>query len=304
MPHHPAGHDGLSRGGMDLTYLTRLEAHLGERYSPHTRRAFLGHARRFLDFAGVQPSYGRENVLAYVDRLILEGFKEPSIRAMLTGIRVMFDVNGLTWPLERRDLRLGLPQEDPLTPTLTLKEVGLLIRGTRETPGFPRTVVALASIFGLRGDEIIRALAAGCSGEILEVQTAKGGRKRRHHIPERLRPVLTFSPSTVSARSLHNLFESLMRHFVRPPRPREGWHAVRRSVVTGLFGAGLSEEVIHRFMGWKSAEKTIAFRYFHPDPTALDLHVYRKHPYLPLWIPSDGSLGGVRQSRPPSTTGS
>jgi len=269
-----------------VSYLSTLAAHLGERYSAHTRRAFLQQGHHFLTSCGVKAVYSREEVLAFVDDLIRQGYKADSIRTILTGVRAMFDVNRLAWPLAERDTRLGLPQETPTRPTLSPREVGLLIGAVRDSPGFPRAVVALVSVWGLRGDEVARAFAAGCDGRRLEVQTAKGGRKREHTVPSFLAPALRFSPTRVSTRLLHDQFEKLMRARVREPLPREGWHAVRRAVVTGLFGAKVERHEIHHWMGWKEKED-IALDYYHPDEAELDRRIYRVHPFLPFWVPRE-----------------
>ena len=267
-----------------MTHLETLDRHLGARYSPHTRRSFLGFAKRFVDTCGDKPSYSRDEVLGYVDSLIHAKYKAGTINVHLSAIRAMFDACSLTWPLTKRDTRLGLPQVDPEAPTLSPDEVSALIRGARS---YPRTtlpiVTALATVWGLRGDEIVRTLARGCDGHTLEIQTAKGGRVRKHAIPRVLGPVLAFSPIDTSTRSLHDVFDRLMRTHVRPPRPREGWHSARRAVVTGLFEAGIEQHKVHTWLGWKMKED-ISLRYYHPDPIKLDLEIYVRHPFLRVWL--------------------
>lgn len=268
-----------------VTYLATLEAHLDGRFSPHTKRSFLGHARRFLELTGQRSIYERNDVLGFVKYLIDHGYKSESIKTILAAVKVLFDVNGLAWPLEKRDLHGRLPPSESEAPVLAPIEIARLIVGVRSTAGFPRTVVALATIYGLRTDEIQRVLTSGCDGLQLVIQTAKGGEKRSHRIPEALAPMLACPPTKVSTRGLHDVFERLMVASVRKPIAREGWHAVRRSVVTALVEAGIPVEKIHKWMGWKEMEKqNIAFRYFKPNRLELDKEVYGKHPYLRMWI--------------------
>ena len=266
-----------------MAYLQKLDTHLGARYSPHTRRAFLAYARQFLADVGEKPTYSREEVLGYVDELIRRHYKANTITNYLTGIRALFDVNNLTWPLNKRDARLGLPQSDTIAPVLLPDEMHKLILGIKGEPGLPRAAAALGTVYGLRGDEIVRILAQGCDGVRLEIQTAKGGRERKHVIPRPLAPALTFAPTTVSIRYLHGVYEHLMKEHVRPPVSREGWHAVRRAVVTGLFDAGLEQHVVHAWLGWR-IKSDISLRYYRPEPLALDRAVYARHPYLRTWL--------------------
>lgn len=266
-----------------MSHLDTFDRHLGARYSKHTRRSFLTYAKRFLEVCGENPAYSREEVLAYLDILIRSGYKAGTIHNQLSGIRALFDACGLTWPLAERDTRLGLPQQDPETPTLAPSEVAALIRGVRRQPDTARIVTCLATVWGLRGDEIVRALAQGCDGKRLVIQTAKGGRLREHAIPRGLESTLTFRPIRISTRALHDVFERLMRGYVREPRPREGWHACRRAIVTALIDAGIAQPRVHSWIGWKLKEE-ITMRYYHPDPLRLDLEIYVKHPYLRVWL--------------------
>lgn len=266
-----------------MSHLDTLDHHLGARYSAHTRRSFMTYAKRFLNACGEKPAYPREEVLSYLDILIRSGYKAGTIHAQIAGIHALFDACGLTWPLTQRDSRLGLPQEEPDAPTLSATDMAALIRGVRRQPGTARIVTALATVWGLRGDEIARVLAQGCDGKHLQIQTAKGGRRRQHAVPRGLEPILTFRPIQTSTRSLHDIFEREMRAHVRGPRPREGWHSARRSVVTGLLDAGIEEYKIHYWLGWK-LKQTITLRYYHPDPLKLDIEMYTRHPYLRVWL--------------------
>lgn len=266
-----------------MSHLETLDRHLGARYSIHTRRSFLTYAKRFLKVCGEKPSYPREEVLGYIDILIRSGYKAGTIHNQISGIRALFDACSLTWPLAERDTRLGLPQQEPDAPTLAPSEVAALIRGVRRQTGTARIVTCLATVYGLRGDEIARALAQGCDGKHFVIQTAKGGRRREHAIPRGLESTLAFRPIQTSTRSLHDLFEKVMRAHVREPRPREGWHACRRAIVTALIDAGIAQPRVHMWIGWKLKEE-ITMRYYHPDPLKLDLEIYVKHPYLRVWL--------------------
>ncbi len=268
-----------------MTPLDVLATHLGERYSPLTRRAFHRQARQFLLSAGDKDTYCRADVLAFLDQLIRGGYRADSIAVMLAGVRALFDANDWIWPLKRRDSRLGLPEQEPYAPTLFSEDIRKLILGARQTSGFPRALVALSTTWGLRTRELSNVFKAGCDGQYLRVQTVKGGRLREHTIPPELQTVLNFPAVKVSPTHLQRTFAALMRTHVRESLPEEGWHAVRRSLVTGLFEQGLPAEVIHRWMGWRTSggAHVIAARYFHPSPAQLDARVLDVHPFLAFW---------------------
>lgn len=265
-----------------MTVTTRLEQHLGERFSAHTRRAYLSYARRFVEGAGLKESYDRQDVLAHVDRLIRAGYRETSIHHNLIALRAFFRVEGWEWPLLAGDLRLGLPQEEPNAPSILPAEIRLLISSLRGQTGFPAAAACLSTIFGLRPDEIARALGQPGDGRTLVIQTAKGGRRREHLIPGILARSLTHPAWTVSTDRLHSEFERLMRLYVREPLPREGWHAVRRTLVTQLYEANVKVWDIHRWFGWKQI-KEISFRYYKPSAAHLDQVIFDAHPFLADW---------------------
>jgi integrase len=266
-----------------VAYLEILDRALATpRYSPHTRKAFLGQARRFLAAVGDKPDYSREDVLGYVDTLIRAGYRADSIGTILAAVRALFRENSLAWPVAERDLRLGLPQEEPIRPTLLVSEVMDLIAGVRGKVSIARITICLGTVWGLRADEIKRVLAAGGDGLRLEVQTAKGGRKRIHRVPDGLAPVMAFRPIVTSTRSLHTLFEGAMSAHVREPNPREGLHALRRTLVTALVEGGVDVVKIQRWMGWTLRE-SIVTTYYRPKPEALDADVYAAHPFLKYW---------------------
>lgn len=268
-------------------YLARLEAVLGPRYSPHTRRNSLRHAEQFLSLVGMKAEYTRPELLAYLDKLVRQEYGESSIHVIVAGVKAMFTANGLDWPLTHQDMHLGLPQEETHCPILSPSEVGLLIAYglTQQHP--VRTVIALATIYGLRTQELLEAIRNGCDGEVLSIQTAKSGRLREHTIPEYLRPVLTFKGWPVSRTHINVMYERSMGAAVRVlqvRRKREGWHSVRRSVVTALYRAEIAEVIIHQWMGWRDS-RTISRRYYRPEPGEIDAKVFAKHPYARLWLP-------------------
>ena len=276
-------------------YLQMLEVDLGARYSPDSKRTFLVQAKVFLKRVGAKESYTREDILGYVDSMIEQGKAGGTIHTALSAVRHLFQAIKCPWPLRPRELHLGLPRSQG-GPALAPDEVEALIKGVRAqvvrfTPSDPhkfrsaymaRVAVALSTTYGLRPIELQRALSHGCTGETFELQTAKGGKYRQHSIPpEELRIPLTFISTKIGRATLHKVFTDLMKAHVRPRRKGEGWHAVRRSLVTGLLAAGLQMHTVSRWMGWQLTET--AFSYYRPSQDDLDQTIFEKHPFLEHW---------------------
>lgn len=267
------------------SYLTKLEQSLGVRYSENTVKAFVGQARRFVAAVGEKSGYDKQDILRYTDMLVKAGYKEDSILTILSGVRALFHANGWAWPLARRDLHLGLPQEDPGGPVMPHEDIARLIAAAKGLAAPEAPAIAMSTLYGLRAAEIAMVLAAGCDGRTLAVQTAKAGRRRSHYVPHVAHAALRFTGRPITVDGVHTLFGRVMARHVRPHARGEGWHSIRRALITELSGRGLGEAQIHRWFGWRVAPggSKIAFRYYRPEGQKLDDEVYALHPYLPLW---------------------
>lgn len=263
-------------------YIQKLEAYLGSRYSPDTVGAFCRQSAAFLRVAGVKASYSRQDVLSYTDHLIRANYKPQSITVMLHGVKALFRALQIPWPLDRGDGHLGLPDVEREAPILPKADVIRLIQGAKHARPVDRAICCLSTVYGLRNSELARIISAGLDGEALMVQTSKHGRKRVHGIPAPLAPMLTYPAYELGRDAVHKIFDRLMVEYVRPPIRREGWHSVRRSVVTALKQANLDSYLIQKWMGWK--DKDIAFVYYRPDPVEVDAEIYRAHPFLQSWL--------------------
>ncbi len=263
------------------TQIDRLIDFLGSRYSQDTIRNTSLQARNFVAFVGEKAQYSQPEVLKYIDSLIDQGYRAGSIRTIVTALKTFFRCINCPWPFTARELHLGITQDDYSGPVCSPDDVAKLIAGAQRERGISLQTVALATTYGLRANEIARVISAGLDGQILDIQTAKGGRRRHHSIPPILASALTFSPYKISREGIHKVFERVMLRNVRDLLPGEGWHAIRRALVTGLLDAGVEPHEVERFMGWRVA-RTI-FRYYRPDTDQLDDLIYQSHPFLPYW---------------------
>jgi len=266
--------------------LARLSSYMGSRYSAHTKDAYLRQAALFLRTCGLRSEYTRNLVLAYVDAMVRHGYTRQTIDVYLAGARALFRANNWTWPLVGRELHIGIPESENQGPVFEVGEVAALVAGAKRDGGRLGATIALSTLWGLRNTEIATVLSQGLNGHTLKVQTAKIGRTREHIIPARIAPLLTFEGHTIGRFGVHKVFERAMARYCREPRTREGWHAVRRSLITALVNAGLDRYILSKWVGWKVPET--AFEYFRPAPKTLDEKVYAVHPYLPLWLSEEG----------------
>ncbi len=263
-------------------YLSVLRVYLGNRYAASTVEAVLSQSERFLREVGVKPRYTRLDVMAFVNGMVNKGYRRRSINTILTGVRSLFHANGIPWPLDRRDMHLGLTEDDPDTPVLSIEDIARLIQGAKSARFPDLQITMLSTLYGLRNTELAAVITGGLDGRSLEVQPAKGGRRRVHSIPEPLSKALTFKGHTIGRDGVHKIFQRLMVRHVRPPSKREGFHAIRRALVTGLVEAGASEYTIFWFMGWH--KKEMVWKYFHPNPRDIDREIFQVHPFYPLWL--------------------
>lgn len=263
--------------------IANLDVRFGNRYSLDTIINVKSQARRFLLHVGVKEGYTRSELLGYVDHLIEMKYRPRSISVIIGEVKQLFLANNLPWPLQQGDLHLGIPRGEILSPILAPREIAKLIVGTRNL-GLPDgPIVALSTIWGLRSTELTLVLNAGMNGKELVVQSAKGGEVRHHIIPAPLQQLLTFPPYRISRDAVQRLFNRLMKAHVRLRQNHEGWHAIRRAVVTGLRRNKVDRDIIYFFMGWRQTDMT--FVYWHPEQVEeIDLPVYELHPFLRFYV--------------------
>ena len=262
--------------------LDRLSAKFGARYAPDTVRSTTLQSRRFLEVVGEKAAYTQADVLGYVDHLIRTGHSSRSIKTILAQVRFLFRANDWAWPV----LDLHLPQQDDQGgPLLENTEVAALIAGAKSDGQPSLKVVALSTTYGFRSIELAAAMLERNSSPFIVAPTAKGGRRREHQVPPAIQSAIDCEPLQITRSGLHDIFGRLMRNHVRKPRPGEGWHSIRRSLITGLLQNGVPEAQVERFMGWKS-RKTL-MQYYRPFSEDLDAAIFAKHPFLKLWEAND-----------------
>lgn len=268
--------------------ISRLDIYFGNRYSGDTVANTKSQGRRFLEKMGARRVYSRPELLAYIDHLIAAGYKRRSIQVITGCVKTLLIANEIPWPLTPRDLHLGMAKGEVVAPALPGDDIIKLIRAVSRLGPPSAPAVALSTTWGLRSTEITAVLNAGCNGLALVVQTAKGGEVRSHEVPPELRGAMDFPPYAITRDGVQKMFDRLMAYYVRQPLPREGWHAIRRSVVTALIAAGLEDRLIYRYMGWRRPNQ-MTDRYWISDGAVIDHAVYAAHPWIGYWPKLPGS---------------
>ena len=283
-----------------MTHLQQLERELGNHYSRTYKANVKGQCRRFIAVVGEKPTYSRADITGYVDRLIKNGQNNASIRMALSCIKVLCRAIDCPYPVTGA-VHLPRVAYDPQQPTLEPLEVRRLIAGAKREDQVTRAIVALATLYGFRAIELTGVINRGCDGTTVALITAKTATERAHHAPTGVESWLTCPPTPMSQDLVHDCFQRLMKRYVRKLRPREGWHAVRRALATGLFLALPHDEpAVLEFMGWQVPGSPRRRNYYKPSESQkqavwreIDRKVYQVHPFIRYWLqPADEPLPG------------
>lgn len=279
-----------------MTFREWMEA---REFRPATVTNYLSYVARAERALGHGAPWSKAEIRGLLDTWKGAGSKAGVLRMAVAAMRAAHAHADAPWEFSPRELRLGTPATSG-GPVLSAADVGRMIVAVRQNviaadaTGRPDALrlaktTALVTVFGLRAEEVRGLLAVqipptpptpALQPPYLEVQTAKHGEVRRHTVPPEVRRYLAAAaPREVKNTAVYAQFKRALG-FVRPARDGEGWHAVRRAVVTGLLEAGLGLEDVQKWIGWK-ANGSMAFRYYRPSD--LDAKVFAVHPFLKYW---------------------
>lgn len=239
-------------------------------YSPRTRKAYLGHARRFLlDRDRPLRELGPEDAREYlkgllVDRRVSRSYADQAVSALKFLYR-----RALKRPLT--DLELPRPRRRRRLPTvLSEREVLALIAATRNPKH--RALLMLTYSAGLRVREVVRLRPSDLDPDrgVLLVRRGKG---RKDRLVPLSRIALTavrdyqraFRPAEwlfPGQREGRHLSERAVQHMVQQARRRAGIdkratvHTLRHSFATHLHERGVDLRHIQTFLGHASSKTT------------------------------------------------
>lgn len=240
----------------------------------------------FIDFVGVKSTYDRTDAMKFLNHIVTSGMSNNYARWAYYILRNFYKSLGITFPLTARELP-PLPGPEGLNaPVFSPDYVEKLITTVRKK-GNPamKAYLALSTTFGFRRVELARISDSAISNSLIRVQSVKGGQLREHIIPDEIALYLAgFKFKKVSDQTLTNIFHRMQGLSGLPQEEGEGWHGIRRSLVTELLGAGVPIHIVYSFIGWKlSSRLGIIGTYARPEPTMRDELVYEHHPWLRSW---------------------
>jgi len=249
---------------------------------------------RFFEIAGVKDEYDEYDALKFIN-WAKEHYRGTAI-LQVSQILKWFYKNVL-----KQDLDLKTPEvnyDEVENVALSKEDVVKIIQNRKIYGPILKGYVALATIYGARRKEMhdMKPEDIDIENRRVFIRTAKSGRDtwRWMYLPEEIVPVMeqfkdqwhVFSISDIS-----KLFRIVCHASgIKLSTRRAGWHMIRRRLILELTKAGLSDNVIVRFMRWKRKDvlSNILYRYRQSEPDEelieeVDKKVMEVHPFLSFW---------------------
>jgi len=266
--------------------------------APSTLTNYLSIAEQFLNWLGDRLPPGEMDLRRYFLHRRDEGISDSSLRTTFAVLQKLYKANHWDWPLTKED-RPDLSSE-VTTPAFTREEVEQLIQKRELYSKGERFYLAIATIYAPRRIELARIRKRDIKGNTIYIDTAKGGEKRTHLIPDEILPYIeAYHPKEHSVRALTFMFDRICKKGLGENKRDYGWHSFRRTIDTllpiALAKADKPLTLIGYFLRW--SRKSIGTKflgtpmggvYARPevmssDPFFVDKEVFAVHPFLLLW---------------------
>jgi len=262
--------------------------------SKDTRRAYLFFIKRFLTFAGLKDTYDEFDIRKFCSELEKEGKSRSYINSAFSAIKMLLRAKKQPLMISSRDILPKIKETEQ--PTMASDNVRKLIKAVRkEGSQKERFYLALSTIYGLRQGEMEIASKEDIdiNNRTILVHTEKGGRVRKHLIPEPVFHIIA-GFSFDGGSDLNMMFKRICSLAGVKRRPKEVWHSPRRRLITELITRGVKREEVANFMRWKNTAGITSYRnrndptamvdkYYHPEDRAVDEEVFQNHPFLGSW---------------------
>ena len=258
--------------------------------SPDTRRQYLYYIKEFLRFAGTQGPYDEWAIRKFSESLEKKGYSASYISVAFWAIKLLLKAQGQALKITLGDL---LPKEEKRRqPTMEVQNVKRLIEAVKQKgTELQKILLALSSTYGLRQSEL--GAVSKDDLDLLErtllIRTKKGGRTRRHYIPDEVLPIISSFSLILSSNdylhpaTLNIIFKQICSLAGVKREKREVWHSIRRRLLVELVNARLPDEVVYSFMRWKRREMPMISVYYNPKDEDVDRQVFEVHPFLGNW---------------------
>ena len=266
--------------------------------APSTLTGYRSIAGQFLTFLGDRIPPSEMDLRRYFARRRDGGISEGSLRTYYAVLEKLYKANHWDWPLESGD-RPEMPSEIT-TPAFTRDEVEQLIRNRELYSKGECFYLAVATIYAPRRIELARIKKRAIKNHTIYVDTAKGGEKRTHLIPDEIVPYIeAYHPREHNVRALTFMFDRICVKGLGVHKKGYGWHSLRRTLATllptALAKADKPLTLVGYFLRWSRRSTGSMFLgtpmggiYARPeimgeDPFFTDREVFEVHPFLPLW---------------------
>ena len=274
---------------------------LGRGCTKATLKTYTHVAIRYMRAHNYEPTFHKDELMAYMASLRREGFSESSLSVARIALKCWFDVLGVSWPYHDRPIHKPRTRRSEKPIMFTKSQVTELInlvkeRGTAEDKFY----LCLATIWAPRRTELANITAENFEwngeGGKLTFMPMKHGIEREHMIPAALVPYLkdqSAKAKSIPPAQMTNKFRSMCWRagfkipgsYSKEPRNKRknySWHAFRHSVVTALFeDGGFDQTRIRVWMGWADSSAGMPGHYYHPED--IDVKIMAKHPFQRLW---------------------
>ncbi len=206
--------------------------------------------------------------------------------------------NGWKWPFTGHDAP-DFPETET-RPAHWPEDIEHVIMARDKLTKGERFYLAVATTWGPRREELARIKKRDFDTETFIIDTAKHGVKKKHLIPEELKPVFSaYNPSQITRQGLSAMYHRICIKTGVQVDKGWGWHNIRETVAE-MIDRSLAKNdhpAIWRgdYMGWtrstsgrKFAGFAMASTYHHPeihsnDPWYQEREMIRIHPFLHCW---------------------
>lgn len=249
----------------------------------HTKTCYIGSLDLYSRFIG-DNTPNMENVKAFMTDLEEAEYTVNSINRHIFAIKKFFSSNGLEWEDTIKAQFVNLFDTD--TPTISREDLGRVIIATKKHGNLvDMSYLALSSIYGLRRQELaeISNNRINKQKSTIHIRSIKHGLERDHLIPDQIGFIKDYNFEEQKLPTISLLFSKIALLAGYNRESGEGWHSIRRALVSGLFDNEISDASIEFFMRW--SPKNISRRYNTQgkNPSVADAKIFAKHPFLPFW---------------------
>ena len=276
--------------------------------SPDTRRQYFYYIQEFLKFAGTKGPYDEWTIRKFSESLEKKGYSASYISVAFWAVKLLLKAQNQALKITLGEL---LPKEEKRRqPTMEVENVRKLIEGVKvreiqlqkaliervndkelqmalETVKQQKVLLALSTTYGLRQSELqqINEDDLDLSERTVLIRTKKGGRTRRHYLPDEILPIVgNFSFDwSIHPTTLNIIFKQICALAGVKREKREVWHSIRRRLLVELVNARLPDEVVYSYLRWKRREMPMISVYYNPKDEDVDRQVFAVHPFVRNW---------------------